>query len=257
MDLFVSTIRYAFSWLLHKPERPMHDVAEWLKENDLHQYITKFEEYGWDKLSVLSEMTEGDIEMCIQKPGHKAAFKRALKNLRLKLDNPSSVPCSCECKTVYQETREKAVTEATPFSATNSPDQEKDDSEGPLLETGSFNQHFDIGVVSDISNNENDQSDSESDQKLFFDDKESITTDFQNINVPVKEIYTELFTNKNKEDTKLLAGVEDHHTTDNLSEPDSHNEEYLMAEPENIECAVSGTDVSCNVNNEIADTTTL
>ena len=53
-------------------------VADWLIKNDLGEYVEKFEEYGWDDKSLLNKMTEIDILMCIQKPGHKVKFKTAL-----------------------------------------------------------------------------------------------------------------------------------------------------------------------------------
>lgn len=64
----------------------MDRVSEWMREHDLEVYIEKFEEQGWDTLPVLLEMTESDIEMCIQKPGHKAKFKRALRYLKSDMD---------------------------------------------------------------------------------------------------------------------------------------------------------------------------
>ena len=56
----------------------MDRVADWLIQADLGRYASKFEEYGWDDKSLLYKMTENDIEMCIQKPGHKVKFKTAL-----------------------------------------------------------------------------------------------------------------------------------------------------------------------------------
>ena len=56
----------------------MDHVADWLIKNDLARYASKFEEYGWDDKSLLYKMTENDIEMCVQKPGHKVKFKTAL-----------------------------------------------------------------------------------------------------------------------------------------------------------------------------------
>ena len=57
----------------------MDRLKDWLKRHNLKKYICKFEEYGWDDISLLYDMTETDIETCIQKPGHKAKFKKALK----------------------------------------------------------------------------------------------------------------------------------------------------------------------------------
>ena len=56
----------------------MDRVADWLIRNGLGRYASKFEECGWDDKSLLYKMTENDIELCIQKPGHKVKFKTAL-----------------------------------------------------------------------------------------------------------------------------------------------------------------------------------
>ena len=60
-----------------KPSK--EEVSIWLEENGLGQYTTKFEEHGWDEISLLLEMTDAQIEKCISKPGHIARFKRALE----------------------------------------------------------------------------------------------------------------------------------------------------------------------------------
>ena len=64
----------------------MDSFSDWLTENGLERYVPKFKEYGWDDKSLLFEMTDIDIEMCIPKPGHKAKFKKAL---RREMGNPS------------------------------------------------------------------------------------------------------------------------------------------------------------------------
>ena len=60
----------------------MEAVSNWLKENGLGLYSAKFEEDGWDDITLLPEMTDTHIEACIQKPGHIMKFKRALRNLK-------------------------------------------------------------------------------------------------------------------------------------------------------------------------------
>ena len=235
MDSFVSTTRNAVDWLLRKPERSMHKVAEWLKENDLGQYIAKFEEYGWDELSVLSDMTLGDIAMCIQKPGHKAKFKRALRSFR--------------CK---QERAKTAMTEEyAPISGIITFDEEKEDTTEPIPETGYLDKQYDIDDI-DV------ESDSESEQESFFDFKEPLTGDFQSTNEPALATSNALFIDENEEEDVEkspvpLAGVEDYHTTYNAIEPDMCNEECLMAEQEVFEYAISIPGVSCNVNNVVAE----
>ena len=57
----------------------MDRVADWLMRNNLGKYASKFKKYGWDDKSLLYKMTEADIEMCIQKPGHKVKFKTAIE----------------------------------------------------------------------------------------------------------------------------------------------------------------------------------
>ena len=64
----------------------MDHLAAWLTENNLEIYVPKFKEYGWDDKLLLFEMADSDIELCIQKPGHRARFKKAL---RREMVNPS------------------------------------------------------------------------------------------------------------------------------------------------------------------------
>ena len=229
MDSFLNTLRNTFGWLLHKRERPIHRVLDWLKDNDLEEYFTKFEVYGWDKLSVLPDMTDSDIEMCIHKPGHKAKFKRALTNLKCKLDKPSGVPRPYGQNTAYQETVETAITEHAPISEASRPDEEKDYAEEPKQETGSLDRQYDIGVKSD-----NTQSESESDQESFFDIEESFIGDLKNSDESVTNISEELSSDDNNEaaekPTILLEDIGNHHAVDNIMQPNNDNEECLQAE---------------------------
>ena len=62
-----------------------HVVESWLKENNLHQYIAKFNDDGWDTFECLIELGrhEEDLKRCIDKPGHRVRFQRALERERL------------------------------------------------------------------------------------------------------------------------------------------------------------------------------
>ena len=62
--------------------RQVDEVEGWLRVNDMIEYFPNFVEHGWDKLAVIAEMTEKDIEKCIQKPGHKVKFRSALNFLK-------------------------------------------------------------------------------------------------------------------------------------------------------------------------------
>ena len=53
----------------------------WLSSNGLGVYWQNFEEHGWDELSLLTEMSDDDLEMCITKRGHRAKFRKALCSL--------------------------------------------------------------------------------------------------------------------------------------------------------------------------------
>ena len=59
----------------------MEDVTIWLCEHDLGDYCHKFEEHGWDELSLLAEMSDVQLEKCIKKEGHRAKFRKALRKL--------------------------------------------------------------------------------------------------------------------------------------------------------------------------------
>ena len=57
------------------------EVSIWLNDNGLGEYTAKFKERGWDEISLLLEMTDSQIDTCIQKPGHVVKFKKALESL--------------------------------------------------------------------------------------------------------------------------------------------------------------------------------
>ena len=59
----------------------MEDVKVWLSSNGLGEYWPNFEKHGWEELSLLTEMSEVDLEMCITKRGHRAKFRKALRSL--------------------------------------------------------------------------------------------------------------------------------------------------------------------------------
>lgn len=63
------------------------EVNDWLAENGLGEYSAKFKERGWDEVSLLLEMSDIQIESCIQKPGHVVKFKRALGRLDPNVDD--------------------------------------------------------------------------------------------------------------------------------------------------------------------------
>ena len=65
------------------------EVNIWLNDNGLGEYSDKFKEKGWDEISLLLEMSDGQIEMCIPKPGHVVKFKKALESLNRSMGKPS------------------------------------------------------------------------------------------------------------------------------------------------------------------------
>ena len=52
------------------------EVQAWLRDKGLEEHASKFQEHGWDDISLLQEMTDDDIEMCIKKRGHRVKFKK-------------------------------------------------------------------------------------------------------------------------------------------------------------------------------------
>lgn len=59
----------------------MEEVNSWLCSNGLGEYFPKFKEHGWEELSLLPEMSDSELVMCITKPGHRAKFRKALRAL--------------------------------------------------------------------------------------------------------------------------------------------------------------------------------
>ena len=59
----------------------MGEVKVWLSSNGLGEYWPNFEEHGWEELSLLTEMSEVELEVCITKAGHRAKFRKALRSL--------------------------------------------------------------------------------------------------------------------------------------------------------------------------------
>ena len=58
----------------------MEEIKLWLSSNGLGEYWHNFEEHGWEELSLLTEMSDVDLELCITKRGHRAKFKKALRS---------------------------------------------------------------------------------------------------------------------------------------------------------------------------------
>ena len=73
----------------------MGDVKVWLSSNGLGEYWPNFEEHGWEELSLLTEMSEVDLEICITKRGHRAKFRKALRSLTYAPVIPAS-PCHAD-----------------------------------------------------------------------------------------------------------------------------------------------------------------
>ena len=250
MGLFISIINHTVGWLRHENEYPMDRVAEWLRENDLESYIQTFEEYGWDKLPVLLEMTENDIEMCIQKPGHKAKFKRALRYLKSELDNSLVASQTDIHKESDRETMKVATTEAARISAVSSLNEVKADAEKPITETNSLERQFHSAVDSDSTNNANVQFDSESDQEAFSGDKEAVTMAIKGIKDSVSTSSNDLsIENKVDAEQPLVAAIENQFSDIiNDSNTRSDDEERIQAEPGEVcdhAVLVSKRDVIC------------
>ena len=73
----------------------MEEVKVWLSYNGLGEYWPNFEEHGWEELSLLTEMSEVDLEICITKRGHRAKFRKALRSLTYAPVIPAS-PCHAD-----------------------------------------------------------------------------------------------------------------------------------------------------------------
>ena len=63
-------------------QRKMEEVYNWLTEYHLGRYSPSFKENAWDNLSLLLNMTETDIDICIARRGDIARFKNSLKRLK-------------------------------------------------------------------------------------------------------------------------------------------------------------------------------
>ena len=88
----------------------MKEVRTWLNKNGLGEYTSKFEEFGWDDITLLEEMTDEHIEACITKPGHKVRFKKAIARLTSGRSNFPVVENNetniCIPKVLYQRTKD-------------------------------------------------------------------------------------------------------------------------------------------------------
>ena len=60
----------------------MDAVTRWLSGLGKMQYATVFEEHGWDNMAAVSLMTMGDVQNCVQKPGHVAQIFHALQTIK-------------------------------------------------------------------------------------------------------------------------------------------------------------------------------
>ena len=60
----------------------MEQVYNWLTECHLGRYSPSFKENAWDNLSLLLNMTEMDMDICIARRGDIARFKNSLKRLK-------------------------------------------------------------------------------------------------------------------------------------------------------------------------------
>lgn len=86
----------------------MEEVSRWLIENGLEEYCKAFKDNGWDELSLLSDMNDEDIEMCIQKRGHIVKLKRALKRTFQTFIADSNVKTRLQEASNFQEQRKKS-----------------------------------------------------------------------------------------------------------------------------------------------------
>lgn len=178
MGNFYSVLHYIFNWKIEKQKQPVDEVAEWLRKNDLEEYFPKFVEYGWDHLSVISEMTESDIEMCIQKPGHKVKLKRAISHpvdeVIPSIDLGSGMDTSS-----YQEARRTALKETLLSSAHNN----FTISEDSKASIDTFQPHQHCSAVA--SNTSNVVSDLESDREHMCEGEGIVISEIRELREPV------------------------------------------------------------------------
>ena len=69
----------------------MGEVKVWLSSNGLGEYWPNFVENGWEELSLLTEMSDTELEVCITKAGHRAKFRKALRSLTIASASGNSV----------------------------------------------------------------------------------------------------------------------------------------------------------------------
>ena len=244
MGNFYSVLHHVINWMTHKQGQPVDQVAEWLRENDLEEYFPNFVNYGWDHLSVISEMTESDIEMCIQKPGHKVKLKRALNHLK---GNPSIDSSTAIYTSSDQEARRTANTETLLSSANNSFNISEDTQ---ALTDSLQPRQYCSAVASKASNV---QSDFESDQENMFEGDGSIIMDIQELDEPVstplenQKVDTEEGPTVSSSDTEQqIYGI----TMESKSDLESTESDVTdHSETEN--------DIATDVNKKLADTNTL
>ena len=60
----------------------MESVKIWLLRNGLGEYATKFEDDGWDDITLLTDIEDDDLKRIIGKRGHIVKFKKALEKLK-------------------------------------------------------------------------------------------------------------------------------------------------------------------------------
>ena len=59
----------------------MEVVKDWLRSFELETYSAAFELNRWNELSLLPEMSEKDVNMCITKGGDAMRLRKAIENL--------------------------------------------------------------------------------------------------------------------------------------------------------------------------------
>ena len=212
-------------------------------------YVTKFEEYGWDDKSLLSEMTDGDIEMCIPKPGHKAKFKRAL---RRELHNPS-VASQTDMHTEYDQEDghiKVADMESTLILAGVNSSETKADADQLLVSADALEQRLcHIVIDKDATNKGNVHLEQKSDDEAFCGHKEATTVEIQSLLEPVSASSNNLAAD-NKEDTKEPPVAADHidhienQITNILIDPVRNIEECFYTESDSWDHELSEAEVA-------------
>ena len=100
-----------------------HMVESWLKENNLHQYVDKLNNDGWDTFECLLELGrhEEALKRCIDKPGHRKRFQRALERKRSSEKNT----LQGEARSVQETTERETEKENIAYSETGISDLTK------------------------------------------------------------------------------------------------------------------------------------